>query len=61
MDQEIIGRVLKNAKTKAHMGPQTLKQWIIACKRPLERVRLGNFRLSQKGEDFLNGIIRFGR
>lgn len=58
MDQEIITKLLKNVKAKANVGAASIEA-VDYCiqKGLLERTRLGNFKLSKKGEDFLNGDI----
>jgi len=58
MDQEIITKLLKNVKAKANVGAATVEA-VDYCiqKGLLERTRLGNFKLSKKGEDLLNGKV----
>ncbi|MGZ3891015.1 MAG: hypothetical protein ACXVIY_05495 [Mucilaginibacter sp.] len=60
MDQEIIVSKLKNVEAKTHVRAASIEA-VDYCiqKGLLERTLLVNFKLSQKGEDFLNGIIRF--
>ena len=58
MDQETIVVLLKNVKSKANVGAASVEAVDYCIQNGLlERTRLGNFKLSQKGEDFLIGKI----
>jgi hypothetical protein len=61
MDREIIIRLLENVKAKANIGAASIEAVDYCIKNGLlERTSLGNFKLSQKGEDVLNLHVKPG-
>ena len=56
MDQAILLLLLQNVKTKTYIGKASIEAVSYALENGLlERTPQGNFKLSQKGEDLLNG------
>ncbi len=58
MDRESIIILLQNIKTKEYIGVSSIEAVNYSIEEGLIiRTLLGNFKLSEKGEDFLNGKL----
>ena len=61
MDKEIVLQLLNNIKDKKNVGVTNLEAIDFAIANGLlGRNEMGNFKLSPKGEDVLNGILDLG-
>jgi hypothetical protein len=60
MDRENIITLLQNIKVKTYVGASGIDAIAFSIEKGLiERTELGNFKLSQKGEDLLNGDLDY--